>query len=305
MDPDSAIEPRDGRWFSQNSAREAALRFKQLATAARNSYTVACRRAMHGGPGNGKKSTMVEVFDGACVGRADRVVHRLGYFQGFASDAPRDLKELLKQSISAPPPRGEMEEIVRAVDPYCVFATSMPPAGHRIRVHAWQGARRETFSRRHSVGIGGHISSDDIHAGDDVYQEGMRRESRPKRCSSTPVHRTLCRPDQRRRYTVGQVHLGVVHYQRRFSGRASTWIRADQCGFQPVEELLADLSGFETWSRFACSVFREEARDAYARVQSSRGRVATDGPPGSFSIVTKTTGIAGQPDERSRVLLRR
>jgi predicted NUDIX family phosphoesterase len=48
---------------------------------------------------------------------------------------------------------------------------------------------------------------------------------------------------------VGKVHLGVVH---RFDvERPAIHPREPdilQCGFRPVEEVLADLAGFETWS---------------------------------------------------------
>ena len=50
---------------------------------------------------------------------------------------------------------------------------------------------------------------------------------------------------------VGQVHLGVVHLVE-LEQPAVTPREADilDAGFLPVEELLADLSGFETWSQY-------------------------------------------------------
>jgi predicted NUDIX family phosphoesterase len=48
---------------------------------------------------------------------------------------------------------------------------------------------------------------------------------------------------------VGQVHLGIVHVfdveQPTVEPRESELI---SCGFRPVAELLADTTGFETWS---------------------------------------------------------
>ena len=48
---------------------------------------------------------------------------------------------------------------------------------------------------------------------------------------------------------VGRVHLGVVHMldvqQPLVEPRESEIL---ECGFRPVEEILADMEGFETWS---------------------------------------------------------
>jgi predicted NUDIX family phosphoesterase len=49
---------------------------------------------------------------------------------------------------------------------------------------------------------------------------------------------------------VGRVHLGVVHVldvqKPAIRPREEDII---ECGFQPVEEILADMDGFETWSQ--------------------------------------------------------
>ena len=49
---------------------------------------------------------------------------------------------------------------------------------------------------------------------------------------------------------VGRVHLGVVHMfdvERPAVHPRETEII--ECGFRPVEEILADMEGFETWSQ--------------------------------------------------------
>ena len=49
---------------------------------------------------------------------------------------------------------------------------------------------------------------------------------------------------------VGRVHLGVVHVAR--SGAPAIRPREEdiiECGFRPIPEILADMSGFETWSQ--------------------------------------------------------
>ena len=49
---------------------------------------------------------------------------------------------------------------------------------------------------------------------------------------------------------VGKVHLGVVHlYDLETPDIRPQESELVECGFRPVEELLADLSQFETWSQ--------------------------------------------------------
>ena len=49
---------------------------------------------------------------------------------------------------------------------------------------------------------------------------------------------------------VGQVHLGVVHlFDVEEPAVRPRETEILECGFVPVEELLADMSGFETWSQ--------------------------------------------------------
>ncbi len=65
---------------------------------------------------------------------------------------------------------------------------------------------------------------------------------------------------------MGRVHLGVVHIfdveQPAVQPRESEII---ECGFRPVEEILADMAGFETWSEICMkALFRQRRHDRAA-----------------------------------------
>jgi predicted NUDIX family phosphoesterase len=105
------------------------------------------------------------------------------------------------------------------------------------------------------VGIGGHISAADARASRErhdtanLFQEGMRRELEEEVIVETPYAARcvgLINDDQT---PVGRVHLGVVHI---FDvERPAVRPRENditQAAFRPVEEILADMEGFETWS---------------------------------------------------------
>ena len=82
------------------------------------------------------------------------------------------------------------------------------------------------------------------------YAEGMRRELSEEVSVESPWTEHCVGLINDDETPVGQVHLGVVHLvdveQPAVYPRESEIIDA---GFRPVEELLADLSRFETWSQ--------------------------------------------------------
>jgi predicted NUDIX family phosphoesterase len=100
------------------------------------------------------------------------------------------------------------------------------------------------------VGIGGHIAADDEREGTTVYQEGMRRELAEEVIIDTPVCERCVGLINDDETEVGRVHLGIVHIfdveRPAVRPRESEIISA---GFQRIEEILADTSGFETWSQ--------------------------------------------------------
>lgn len=180
------------------------------------------------------------------------LLHRLGYFQGFARDVDRYLGELFSPEHASYRPRSEMEEDPRfkQLIPYVIFRHSEPSG--RVSLFQYtrgkgQGERR--LHRKRSVGIGGHISADDAHEAS-PYEEGMRRELEEE-VSIQTAYRPRCvgliNDDQTE---VGRVHLGVVHLfdveSPQVQPREAEIVDA---GFVPVEELLGDLGGFESWSQ--------------------------------------------------------
>ncbi len=180
--------------------------------------------------------------------------HRLGHFQGFGSDVDRYLSELLSPQHTSYLPREQVEKDpgFKQLIPYVIFR-------HRDRQHretvfqytrgTGQGEGR--LHRKRSVGIGGHISSEDVDAGGpgSPYEEGMRRELDEEVAIDTP-YTTRCvgliNDDET---DVGSVHLGVVYLfdvERPAVRPRETEII--ESGFLPVDEILADMSAFETWS---------------------------------------------------------
>ncbi len=180
--------------------------------------------------------------------------HRLGHFQGFCDRPERYLGELFRAEHAHYRPRREVEvdPSFKQLIPYVIF-THRDREG-RLTVFQYTrgtGQGEGRLHRKRSVGIGGHISAVDstrCEAGD-PYDVGMRRELDEEVVIETPYTSRCVGLINDDLTEVGRVHLGVVH---RFEvERAAVRPREEdivEAGFRPVDEILADLSGFETWS---------------------------------------------------------
>jgi predicted NUDIX family phosphoesterase len=201
------------------------------------------------------------------------VFHELGHFQGFTADVEKYFARLLDPAHVSYRPRGEMEEdpTYKQLIPYCLFRHTLPdgtPLLFQYTRGSGQGESR--LHAKRSVGIGGHISREDANvvlpeggkaAGDDVYREGMRRELDEEVKIDTAYDETCVGLINDDETEVGRVHLGVVHIFDLAEPRVQP-NEEDICetGFLPVNILLDDLDGFETWSQIVLrALFGERA----------------------------------------------
>jgi len=185
--------------------------------------------------------------------------HALGYFQGFSADMPRYLPALLVGDDLSYRPRGEMERdpSFKQLIPYVLFRHTDATGAVRLFQYTRGGGMGEArLHAKRSVGVGGHISSEDAAprtpgADDhDVYREGLNRELAEEVIIDTPYREQcvgLLNDDET---PVGQVHLGVVHIcdVERPDVRGAEDDILD-AGFRPVAEILANLDRFESWSQ--------------------------------------------------------
>lgn len=181
----------------------------------------------------------------------------LGYFQGFSTEVDRYLPRLLEGNQIEYLPRGRMEEdpSFKQLIPYVLFRW-IDDAG-RTQIFQYQrggGMGERRLHAKRSVGIGGHISSLDAAAGhlNHVYREGMQRELAEEVAIDTPYTETIAGLINDDETPVGTVHLGVVHLCD--VERPAIAPREDDvldAGFRPIDEILARLEEFESWSQIA------------------------------------------------------
>ena len=178
---------------------------------------------------------------------------RLGHFQGFCGEVDRYLDELLNPANTSYRPRGEVEvdPSFKQLIPYVIFR-HMDAEGRETVFQYTRGTGQGEgrLHRKHSVGIGGHISADDVDADGSPYDEGMRRELEEEVRIDTPYSARcvgLINDDQTE---VGSVHLGVVYiFDVERPAVRPNETEIIESGFRPIDEILADTSGFETWSQ--------------------------------------------------------
>lgn len=200
-----------------------------------------------------KDSLVLEVHTEQVLVVPTALFRRLGYFQGFCADVDRYRDELLRPANVSYHPRGQMEQdpSFKQLIPYCLFRhTRADGVATIFQYTRGTGQGEGRLHSKHSVGVGGHISADDVGDGAaDPYREGMRRELAEEVYIDTAYREQCVGLINDDESEVGQVHLGIVHLfdveKPAIRPRESELI---ECRFRPIESLLADLSGFESWS---------------------------------------------------------
>ena len=183
-----------------------------------------------------------------------KVVEEVGLFHGLNFNVAPYLDRLFAPGVPRfiPRSKAEADPAYKQLIPYVIFRHVDGQGRETVFQYTrGSGGGEGRLQRKHSVGIGGHISA--VDAGESgngsPYEEGMRRELEEEVQIDTP-YTTRCvgmiNDDQTE---VGSVHLGVVYIfdvERPEVRSNETEIIAS--GFRPVDEILADMTGFETWS---------------------------------------------------------
>ena len=180
-----------------------------------------------------------------------QLFHDIGHFQGFTSDIDRYLSVLLDPANTSYRPRGEMETdpSFKQLIPYVVFRFESEQGPQLFRYTRGSGQGESRLHAKKSIGIGGHISTLDDQA-TSVYDQGMQRELDEETIIETTYDNRCVGMINDDETEVGKVHLGVVHIfdvaEPNVKARETEIIEA---GFDSVENILADIDSYETWSQ--------------------------------------------------------
>lgn len=185
---------------------------------------------------------------------------QLGYFQGFCSDVDHYRDVLLAPENVLFRPRSQVEQDpgFKQLIPYMIFSHRDETGTERLFQYVrGKGMGESRLHSKRSVGVGGHISLEDTVSedlvgdlkGHDVYREGMQRELDEEIVLDSKYKEYCIGLINDDETEVGRVHLGIIHrFELEQPNIKSNEPDLIESGFMPVEEMLRDLSGFETWS---------------------------------------------------------
>ena len=174
--------------------------------------------------------------------------HEIGHFQGYTTDIQPYLDTLFDPSYVSYRPRADVEEdpSFKQLIPYCIFR-------HNGRVFHYTRGSASGEGRLHakrSIGIGGHISSEDATSGSNVYHVAMKREIEEEVYLETEFTENCVALINDDDNEVGKVHLGIVHIfdldAAKVRPREKSIIGT---GFEQPSKLAEMSDQFETWSQ--------------------------------------------------------
>jgi predicted NUDIX family phosphoesterase len=176
------------------------------------------------------------------------LLRELGVFHGFSDRVEHYLPRLLIEHHLSYLPRDEAEvdPSFKQLIPYVVLRY-----GEKVFHYQRGGGGEKRLYAKRSVGIGGHISSEDGAVSPEAYRAGMRRELAEEVALDGGYREKCIGLINDDRTPVGQVHLGIVHLIDLESANVTS--REDALlagGFSTVEELCGQKDQFETWSQF-------------------------------------------------------
>ncbi len=186
-----------------------------------------------------------------------KVFQEIGYFQGFSGDVETYFQSLIMAEEISYRPRSEMETdpSFKQLIPYVLFRFR-DAAGieHLFQYTRGSGQGEKRLHSKKSIGIGGHISSDDSGC-NDPYLAGMRRELEEEISFAAEdfdddVAGTMIGILNDDSNDVGKVHLGVVHV---IDVLEPTVVAKEKdlldAGFWTQQQLVESIDQFETWSQ--------------------------------------------------------
>jgi predicted NUDIX family phosphoesterase len=170
----------------------------------------------------------------------------VGGLSGFSTEIPRFQPLLTPAARPEFRLRSEVE-----TDPTWLQLIPYLVLRHRDRVFHYTRGQTGGETRLHarrSIGIGGHINPCDVGA--DAYRAGMLRELDEEVVIGGTFRDEVFGFVHDPSTPVGQVHFGVVHLVALLSNNVSARDPAiTSCGFATMNELMAGIDSFESWSQ--------------------------------------------------------
>jgi predicted NUDIX family phosphoesterase len=178
----------------------------------------------------------------------------LGSFQGFSSDVDCYLPTFLdpSQNFFMARDNAEDDTTYKQIIPYAIFH-------HEGQIlHYVRGSKsgEQRLAAKGSIGIGGHINSEDAAQASveqDTYMTGVEREVNEELALGGGFVQRIVGLINDDSNEVGQVHLGVVHvFDLESADVKPNESPITELGFLSKDDLIARRDALETWSQICC-----------------------------------------------------
>ncbi|QGJ71009.1 Phosphoesterase [Planctomycetales bacterium 10988] len=180
-----------------------------------------------------------------------------GSFQGFSTQVDRYQHLFFEhhKPIFMPRAKAEEDPSYKQLIPYCLFYWN----DSFFRYKRGSGGGESRLHAKQSLGIGGHISQEDLAFDNgNLYEQGMRRELEEEVTISSKYSESLIGLINDDSSPVGQVHLGMVHLFKLEEPLLSpNESDLQDAGFHSVDKVRKELDHYETWSQIAFKALEE------------------------------------------------
>ena len=174
--------------------------------------------------------------------------HEIGYFQGFTTSVAPYLRTLFDpaHTLYLAREQAEQDPSYKQLIPYCIFRCD----GRIFHYTRGSGQGEGRLHSKRSIGVGGHICSEDQIDPDAPYSEAMRREIEEEVYLEGPYEQRCVGLINDDETEVGRVHLGIVHlFDLELPKVRPREESIKEAGFAAPADLLADRARFESWSQ--------------------------------------------------------
>lgn len=181
----------------------------------------------------------------------------IGSFQGLTPDSDRYLPNFLRDENNYFLLRdlAEDDPTHKQIIPYAIFHHG----GKFLHYVRGKKSGEQRLAAKGSIGIGGHINSEDAKAaslGRDTYMTGVDREMNEELVIGSAYTQRIIALINDDSNEVGQVHLGVVHlFELESPDVAPNEAAITGLEFLSRAELLARREHLETWSQICVDGF--------------------------------------------------
>lgn len=186
------------------------------------------------------------------------VLEQIAPFDGFTTDVHKYLDAVLQSDALEFRPRGQMEQdpSFKQLIPYILLRHVDDLGVSRLFTYTRGSGQGEArLHAKRSIGIGGHISSEDAQAREGhpdfgPYRNGMLRELAEEVKLHSPHTEQCVGMIYDSSTEVGRVHLGVVHiFDLESPEVESNEEDICQTGFLTLQTLRQEIDSLEIWSR--------------------------------------------------------